>query len=62
MKTIFIVLWFTGLEMSIDAPRLYGYTSLQQCEDDLVLVIKEYKANEGLCYIAGDIHARFRKI
>ena len=59
MKTIFAYLVLADITMSIDMTRMYGSTTLEQCNFIKSALIQEYDAKSATCYDNGDINTRF---
>lgn len=60
MKTLLIILWFSGHSVTIDVERVYGIKTMEACNFILSTVIQEYEANKGLCF-NGDILDRLEE-
>lgn len=56
MKELLIILWFNGYHMVL-SNELLGFSSLEECYNNIPVILVEYKAHDGACYI-GDILRR----
>ena len=54
MKTLLIILWFSGHSVTIDVERVYGIKTMEACNFILSTVIQEYEAKKGARF-NGDI-------
>ena len=60
MKTLLIILWFSGHSVTIDAERVYGIKTMDACNFILSTVVQEYGAKRGVCF-NGDILDRLEE-
>jgi hypothetical protein len=54
MTFIIELVFLAGFTMSIDATKMYGIDNSEDCDRMLPMVIIDYKADAGNCFI-GDI-------
>ena len=60
MKTLLIILWFSGHSITIDVERVYGIKTMDACNFILSTVVQEYGAKRGVCF-NGDILDRLEE-